>query len=725
MASLAPDNKNRAPTAQTGELGDRAPDRSTQPDWLKLARSAFQSSTTYVDANYRRHWEDSIRAFNNQHPSESKYNQPAYDKRSKLYRPRTRTILRKNEAAAAAAFFSNNDVTDIQANDPSNLAEVASAAINKQLLQYRLTRTIPWFQVVLGGLQDAQKTGVACAHVYWDYREKSPEAMALDGVRIAEEAIEATEGEEEEEENEGDNEYPEQESLPQGAFQATDEETLEEEEEKPKVKAVVVVQEGPVVLRDQPAVDLIPVENLRIDPSANWIDPVNSSPYVIHLIPMYSMDVKARMRSGEWFKVGDELIAAATEITPDTTRITRNKNKDDPYTMADRDVADYEIVWVQRHIHKHNEEDWTFYTLGDVAMLTDAHPLKESVFTGKRPYVIGNCNIETHVAYPSSIAQLARALQDETNEIANQRVDNVKFVLNKKFLVRRGKEADVSGLIRNVPGGVVMMDDPEADVKELQWTDVTASAYEEQKALQQEMDELLGNFNPAALMMAGANNAPARNLVMLSNSQGTLTEYLIRTYVETFVQPILRMLLLLEQKYETDQVVLALAGKKAQLYQRFGIDRITDELLEQELTLNVNVGMGATDPTQKLNKFIAGLTAYTSIVSRPFPGMNVQEIGKEVFGLLGYADGTRFTTVDNPQIVQLQQALQQLQGQNQQLQARLRDKMAGHQVALQKARENNQTKLQTTAMKEDAENRRELARHMRELTQNVPGMVKG
>lgn len=721
MASIVPDNKNRAPTAQTAK-GYEAKENSTQPDWLDLAQRAFQSSTSYVDTNFRKGWEDSIRAFNNQHPSESKYNQPSFDKRSHLFRPRTRTIMRKNEAAAAAAFFSNNDITNITPNDPNNLTEVASAEIMKQILQYRLTRSIPWFQIVQGGLQDAQKTGVVCAHVYWDYREKTPESIAEDAIAQVHEAMESAQQETEEEtmgEDEGpepENEYPEQESLPKGAIQATDESTLSEDMANvaPVIKQITVIT-PPQVIKDQPMIDLIPVENIRIDPGASWIDPVESSPYIIHLIPMYAQDVRVRMRSGEWLKASDDDIAAATEITPDTTRLTRNKNKTDPYSSAERDVADYEIVWVQRHIHKHNEEDWHFYTLGDVFMLTEARPLKETVFTGRRPYVIGNCNLETHIPIPSSIPQLSKGLQEEANEIANQRIDNVKFVLNKKYFVRRGKEADVNGLLRNVPGGVVMLDDPDKDVREMNWTDVTASSFEEQKALQAEMDELLGNFNPAALMMAGANNAPAKNMVMLQNNQGTLTEYLIRTYVETFIQPVLRMLMVLEQKYETDQTILALAGKRAELFQRFGIDRVTDELLEKELNLTVNIGMGATDPTQKLNKFLAGIAAYTNVMAKPIPGLNTQEVGKEIFGLLGYADGARFATVDNPMVLQLQQQLQAANQQLQILQQKVRDKSTGHQVSLQKSREGNQTKIQTTLIKEDNENRRAVVNHLRAL----------
>jgi hypothetical protein len=714
MAGLLPDRRNTPPTAQTGGVptsGAKRP-RFEEPDWLSRAQRAFAASTSYIDTNYRKQWEDSIRAFNNQHPSESKYNAPAYDKRSRIFRPKTRAIIRKNEAAAAAAFFSNMDTTTVQPNDPNNLAEVASSEIMKQLLQYRLTKTIPWYQIVLGGLQDAQTTGAAAAHVHWEYEEKSPEDIAEEAIEQVEEA----EKPETPETPEGsESEYPTQTALPENAMMATAEGGLAERPEAPKVEAVIVVQEKPVVVKDAPAVDLIPLENCRFDPGASWIDPVNTSPYFIHLIPMYALDVKEKMRAGTWKKMGNEELLAATEISPDSTRIARNKNKDDPYATAIRDVTDYEIIWVQRHIHRHRGEDLEFYTLGDIALLTDPQPLKKNVFTGKRPYVLGVCNLETHKAIPSPIPSLVKGLQDETNEVANQRLDNVKFVLNKKWFVKRGKEADVNGLLRNVPGGVVMLDDPEGDVREITWPDVTSSAFEEHRTLSMEMDELLGNFNPVGLMTGGAMNAPVRNMAMLSNNQGTLTEYLIRTYVETFVQPILRMLMLMEQKYETDQVIIGLAGKRAQLHQKFGIDRVTDELLEKELTLTVNVGMGATDPSAKLQKFIAGVTAYMTIVSRPVPGLNTGEVGKEIFSHMGYSDGARFISTDNPQVIQLQQQVQQLMQVNAQLQQRVKDKQTGHMVSLQKTRETNQTAIAQTQIKEEGQNRRSLATHMRAL----------
>lgn len=632
---MQPDSENQPPTAQTAEPDDDSDDKA----WLTRARRAYRASTDYVDSNFRKGWEDSIRAFNNQHPSDSKYNHPAYDKRSKLYRPKIRAVIRKNEAAAAAAFFSNMEVVSIAASDQTDKTQLVSADIMKLLVQYRLTHSIPWFQTILGGIQDAQTVGATVAHIYWDYDEAT-------GV-------------------------------------------------------------------DKPCIDLIPIENFRFDASANWIDPVNTSPFIIHLLPMYVMDVQAKMDSKEWKSTS---ITMAKGGSMDSTRVARNAGNEDPTTDQSRGLTDYEICWVQRHIHRRDGIDWQWYTLGEHAMLSEPVPLKEVVFHGKRPFVMGVCILEAHKSLPTSVPNLGRGIEDESNEIANQRIDNVKFALNKKWFAKRGVEVDLAGLVRNVPGGIVMMNDPINDVREITWPDVTQSAYVEQQQLDLSMDELLGNFNPAALMTSGAGNAPARNMAMLNQSNGTLVEYLIRTFVETFVQPALRQLVLLEQKYETDTVILGLAAKNSKMLQKFGVDQVTDELLEQEITLSVNVGMGATDPTQKLQKFLTALTSFSGILKNPTPGMNVVEVGKEIFGHLGYADGSRFFTVDDPQVAMLQQQLQQAQQMIQGLEGQVKEKQSERQLKLTQTTQTNQTKLEDRKIREENENKRSLATHWTALS---------
>ena len=140
-------------------------------DYLQMAKDAWIHSTDYIDTNYRRQWENNLRHFQSKHASDSKYLRESYKYRSRTFRPKTRAAERNTEASASAAFFSNNDVVNIQAVHPENKMQQASAEINQALLQYRLKNTIPWFQTLLGGLQDASTMGCVASIQYWDYEE--------------------------------------------------------------------------------------------------------------------------------------------------------------------------------------------------------------------------------------------------------------------------------------------------------------------------------------------------------------------------------------------------------------------------------------------------------------------------------------------------------------------------------------------------------------------------
>ena len=76
-------------------------------DALRIAADAYEGSTSFIDSNYRKQWEEGLRLFQGRHPVDSKYNSDKYKHRSRLFRPKTRSGIRKLEAMAAMSFFSN------------------------------------------------------------------------------------------------------------------------------------------------------------------------------------------------------------------------------------------------------------------------------------------------------------------------------------------------------------------------------------------------------------------------------------------------------------------------------------------------------------------------------------------------------------------------------------------------------------------------------------------
>lgn len=634
----------------TEDMSDESDDDqpADQPNWRQRAQDSKRFSTTYIDSNYRGQWEDSIRAFNNQHSSQSKYNSELFRKRSSIYRPKTRTVIRKNEAAAAAAFFSNLELINVEpmSSEPEHQA---SADLTQALLQYRLTKTIPWFHIVLGGLQDAQVQGAPVAHVYWKFstrRDRNGKMVKAD---------------------------------------------------------------------DKPCVDLVPIENIRIDPSAHWYDPINTSPYVIHCIPMYYGEVKDRMAhpdpKGRRWKYYSEAVFRNVSNPDDSTRMARLQGQEDA-TLKRREISDYDIVWIDRHIHRWRGTDYEFFTIDSQEMLTDAEPLEDTVFHGKRPFVMGAAILETHKPMPTSVPKLAEGIQAEINEVTNQRLDNVKFVMNKRWLVKRGTNADLASLVRNVPGGITMASDPEKDIKEITWQDVTSSSYKEQEVLGSEMDELMGNFSPNAVKQQRTPRESEGAMLQLQAPSNLLTEYMLKTYVETFIEPIVRQIVLLEQHYETDEVILGIAGKKAKLFEKFGIDEGHDALLERELTVSVNVGMGATDPVSRLQRFVFAVKTFQGLALKPPPGIDLKAVWNEICALSGYKTGERFTQDADPDKIKSQQIIKTLMEQIKQLKARAHDKHEGNVVKLMTAREKNATQLLVHTSKEDHANRRLYAEHL-------------
>ena len=560
---------------------------------LQLARDAFNGSTNYFNANIRPQLERDIRQFQSRHNPDSKYMSEAYKSRSRFFRPKTRAMVRSSEATAAEAFFSTADVVSITPERETDDLQQVSAEIMQELLQYRLTKTLPWFQICIGAYQDALVQGTVISHQEWVY--------------------------------------------------------------------------DPIRRIDQPQITLLPLENLRFDPAADWTDPINTSPYLIRLIPMYVKDVKAKMRAGKWLPLDDAQLKSSAKQY-DSTRLLREDNRSSS-TDTITAINDFTIVWVHQNIMPDDEsgEDMLYYTLGEQYLLSPPVPLITQYAHGKRPFVLGKCVIETHKNWSSGKVRLAREPQAEANEIVNTRMDNVKFAMNKRYFVARNRQVDLRSLTRAVPSSITLMNDIEKDVRVVDTPDVASSSYNEQDRLNMDFDEITGNMSQSSVQANRRLNETVGGMEILSADANKVQTYDLKTFIETWLEPVLRQLVLLEQHYETDEVILALAAEKSSSFQKFGFDQVTDELLMSELTLSVNVGMNATSPTQKINNLLTGVNGVKNALADGVleqKGIDPTEVIKEVFGALGHKDGGRFFKKlgeQDPQVNALQEQVQQLQ----------------------------------------------------------------
>lgn len=587
---------------------------------LELAQDAYESSTDYVDDNFRKKWETNLRYFDNRHAADSKYYKDAYKHRHKHFRPKSRSIARRMEALVANAFFSHEKLLTVEPINPNDPMSAATGEMIGSLMEYRLRKTIPWFLTLVGAMQDAVKTGVCVSYNYWCYRTK-PGFKTVQVPYIDE---------------------------------ATGQPAIDPMTGQPMMFDQQVPAD--VVVEDQPKIELFPVEYLRISPNARWDRPIETSPYVGRMVPMTVLDVRRRMDNADqagrkWKSLTDaEIKAKGTLPETDTTRQARLGTRQDP-TEDHTEVSGYEIVWPIEWFIEHGDERYVFWTLGTDCLLSDPEPLADVYLHNRVPITMGYCVLETHKVMPDGLIGIGASTQRIINDSANMRYDNVALVLSKQWAIRAGQQVDTSNLMYGVPGGVTAFQNPQTDVVPLEWNDVTSSAYQEQDRHNVDYDELVGNFSASSVMTGKNMSETVGGMEILGSGAATLSEYTVRLFTETWVIPTLNQLAMLEQFYETDEKVFAVAGPAAEQAYRLknpkaeaqpGVQDMIENLVREDCMVNISVGMNATDPNRQLQRFLFACNQVAQFSANMPTAANTAEMAKEVFRILGFGDGARF-----------------------------------------------------------------------------------
>jgi hypothetical protein len=86
---------------------------SSEQNLIQTAQTIYRASTDYLDSNISTTWEKNLAHFNNEHAPSTKFRTENY-KRSRVFRPKTRSMTKAAEAALTNAMFSTLDVLDVK-----------------------------------------------------------------------------------------------------------------------------------------------------------------------------------------------------------------------------------------------------------------------------------------------------------------------------------------------------------------------------------------------------------------------------------------------------------------------------------------------------------------------------------------------------------------------------------------------------------------------------------
>jgi hypothetical protein len=575
-------------------------------NFLRLVREAENQAARYVAQINKRAWSQSMRAYNNEHYLGSKYTHADWRNRSNIFRPKTRSAVRKDMAAVAASLFGNIDSINCLPGNEADVRQRAAAAVMEEIVNYRTDRSsgkasLPWFQVAMGARQDALITGICVSKQSWKLelrKAESPQTYTSIG---------------------------------------------DDGEETQKTDDIWIID------IDRPDCQLCPPENVIVAPDADWTNPIQSAAYVILKWPMQIQEIIQKQESpiDAWEPVGySQLLANTDSGTTDTSAIRRAREFGIDRYDETQTGRKFQICWIYEVFMRIDGKDYTFLSAGDRAILRKPKLVRD-VYPeqfGERPLSMGYGHLDAHRLFPMSPVESWQQYQIELNDIANLVLDATKQNVMPISKVRRGKQVDLDQVKRRSYGSSIMVEEPD-DVTWEQAPTFPQQVAQVTRELELELDDLAGQFNGQT---AENNNALSRTLgglKLVSGSANAVQEFDIRVWIETWAQPTLTQIVRLEQYYEHDDVILGICGDRAGLFKKFGINKIDDDLLEQQVTVRVSVGLGAGDPQQRLMKFSQALQMAMPIAQaspefqRGEIEVDTEAVFQEIFGSAGYRDG--------------------------------------------------------------------------------------
>lgn len=585
-------------------------------DFLQIVKEAESQARMYASMANKNAWGQTLRAYHNQHAAGSKYTLPEWRGRSKLFIPKTRAAVRKDNAAVAASLFNNIDAINCVAGNESDPKQRAAAAVMQELVNYRTDRNsgkaaLPWFLVAMGARQDAVLTGVCATKQYWKQEYRKTGSETIDG------------------------------------------------EDKETGLPIKIERDVYKLEIDRPDMQLIPPENYVIDATADWTNPAQSAAFLIIKWPMQIEEIQNKQNApvNPWKPISEAVLKGCVEAgRQETAAIRQDRERGHDRLSEGTTGTTFQIIWVYETYVRVDGDDYCFFSVGDKYYLTDPKPVRE-VYPeqyGERPVTIGYGNLEAHRIYPMAPAESWQPLQIEANEVRNLMLDATKQNVMPISKVRRGRQVDLEQVRRRSSGSSILVQEPD-DVTWESPPPLPQGAILMQRELSIEFDDLAGQQNYGNVEQSNALGKTLGGLKLAAGAANAVQEYDIRIWIETWAAPALSQLVRLEQYYESNAKVLQLCGTRAKIFEKHGVNQITDEMMEYEIIVRVSVGLGAGDPQQRLAKFqsAAAIAAPLLMQSPEFQSgkmeLNTEAVIEEIFGAAGYKDGGARFFKDNGQ----------------------------------------------------------------------------
>jgi hypothetical protein len=126
-----------------------------------------------------------------------------------------------------------------------------------------------------------------------------------------------------------------------------------------------------------------------------------------------------------------------------------------------------------------------------------------------------------------------------------------------------------------------------------------ANVYQEVNLLNNDFDELAGIFSQNSVQSNRQLNETVGGMQMISANANATSEFDLRCFINTWVEPVLSQIVFLEQYYEDDATLIAVPAKRRSCSRSSGSTRSPTNCSRARSSSPSIVNVGSSDPMQQ------------------------------------------------------------------------------------------------------------------------------
>jgi len=253
---------------------------------------------------------------------------------------------------------------------------------------------------------------------------------------------------------------------------------------------------------------------------------------------------------------------------------------------------------------------------------------KKTVYNGpspywrhrKKPFVAASYERLPNEFYGMSAVDIISDLQEEENAIHNQRSDNINFILNKMWKVRRGADIDPSELISR-PGGIVYVNNME-DVDEFDMSDVAASSFTQHNIISSIMENTLAT-PPVIRGAESTKSKTATETIKQTGNAGMRFDIKIALFEDLDIKRLLYLMDMNNQQFIDSSRLVRLGVNEAMSWRTVNPGELIGEFDYRPASANIDPAANKEIRREQLTMMMQFL------MQSGFPGVDMYELMQE------------------------------------------------------------------------------------------------